>query len=162
MAQLVDNTKLVKAFNFQSVGGAYFKGDKDNLVMVRLNGFGFENDKVMQDYLEIIEEQKQRDHRRINKILELFTFNQLAGPGMPIWLPNGQIVRQLIGDYVHSVQKKFGFMAVNTPILGNVDLYKNQDITITMLKICSWVSFTWWGQDDVKTNDMSTSLFSLP
>ncbi|AHB99486.1 threonyl-tRNA synthetase [Mycoplasmoides gallisepticum S6] len=124
MAQLVDNTKLVKAFNFQSVGGAYFKGDKDNLVMVRLNGFGFENDKVMQDYLEIIEEQKQRDHRRINKILELFTFNQLAGPGMPIWLPNGQIVRQLIGDYVHSVQKKFGFMAVNTPILGNVDLYK--------------------------------------
>lgn len=56
---------------------------------------------------------------------------------MPIWLPNGQIVRQLIGDYVHSVQKKFGFMAVNTPILGNVDLYKNQDITITMLKICS-------------------------
>ncbi|MDC4184334.1 threonine--tRNA ligase [Mycoplasma bradburyae] len=121
---LLDNTKLVKAFNFQSVGGAYFKGDKDNVVMVRLNGFGFENDKVMQDYLAVIEEQRQRDHRRINKILELFTFNPLAGPGMPIWLPNGQIVRQLIGDYVHSVQKKFGFSFVNTPVLGSVDLYK--------------------------------------
>ncbi|WP_027122344.1 threonine--tRNA ligase [[Mycoplasma] imitans] len=122
--ELMDNTKLVKAFNFQSVGGAYFKGDKDNVVMVRLNGFGFDNNQNMQDYLAIIEEQKQRDHRRINKILELFSFNPLSGAGMPMWLPNGQIVRQLIGDYVHSVQKKFGFMAVNTPVLGSVDLYK--------------------------------------
>ncbi|QZX49284.1 threonine--tRNA ligase [Mycoplasma sp. E35C] len=121
---VLENTKQLKAFNFQSVGGAYFKGDKNNVVMVRLNGFGFDNDKTMADYLAVIEEQKQRDHRRINKILELFTFNPLAGAGMPIWLPNGQIVRQLIGDYVHSVQTKYGFTFVNTPVLGSVDLYK--------------------------------------
>ncbi len=120
----VQKTNQVKAVKLLSIAGSYWRGDAKNDQLVRIYGAAFDNEKDLNDYLELLEERKARDHRKIGKDLKLFTFNQLAGQGLPIWLPNGTIIKNEIQKFIQKLQFEFDFSPVITPVLGSVDLYK--------------------------------------
>ncbi len=120
----VENTNKIKAFKLLNVAGSYWRGDCNNDKLTRIYGVAFETEKELNEYLEILEDRKQRDHRKIGKDLKLFTFNNLVGQGLPIWLPNGTIIKYQIQKYINFLQNKYGFLPVMTPVLGTVDLYK--------------------------------------
>lgn len=120
----VERTSKIKAFKLLNLAGSYWRGDSENDQLYRIYGVAFDSEEEMKEYLEILEDRKQRDHRKIGKDLNLFTFNSLAGQGLPIWLPAGTKIKYQIQKYINELQHKYGFEPVITPVLGSVDLYK--------------------------------------
>lgn len=120
----VERTSKIKAFKLLNLAGSYWRGDSNNDQLYRIYGVAFDTEKELNEYLEILEDRKQRDHRKIGKELNLFTFNPLAGQGLPIWLPAGTKIKYEIQKYINQLQHKYGFEPVITPVLGSVDLYK--------------------------------------
>ncbi|MDT0608345.1 threonine--tRNA ligase [Croceitalea rosinachiae] len=119
----IPNTGIVKAVKILSVAGAYFKGDEKNKQLTRVYGISFPKQKELTEYLELIEEAKKRDHRKLGKELELFTFSQKVGQGLPLWLPKGAALRERLEDFLKKAQKKAGYEMVVTPHIGQKELY---------------------------------------
>ncbi|AXE60762.1 threonine--tRNA ligase [[Mycoplasma] phocae] len=120
----ISNTKEIKHFKLLSVAGAYWRGDSKNKMLTRIYGTAWETEDELKQYLAILEERKERDHRKIGKELGIFTFNQLSGQGLPIWLEDGMKIHNAIRDYVLKLDKKFGFQEVLTPHFGEKKLYE--------------------------------------
>lgn len=118
------NTGYVKAVKLTSIAGAYWRGDEKNKMLTRVYGVTFPKQKMLEEYLVMLEEAKKRDHRKIGKEMELFTFSQEVGQGLPMWLPKGAMLRQQLEDFLKKVQKKFGYEQVITPHIGDINLYK--------------------------------------
>ena len=120
----VESTKKMKYFKLLKVSGAYWKGDSKNKMLQRIYGVCFETEEELNECLNEIEEAKQRDHRKIGKELGIFMSHDLVGKGMPMWLPNGALVRKLLENYIYEKEQKLGYLHVYTPCVGTVDLYK--------------------------------------
>ncbi|MBM7578904.1 threonine--tRNA ligase [Jeotgalibacillus terrae] len=120
----VPSTKHIKEFKLLSVAGAYWRGDSDNKMLQRIYGTAFFNKEDLQHHLDMLEEAKQRDHRKIGKELDLFTSSQLVGQGLPIWLPKGATIRRTIERYIVDKEISLGYDHVYTPALGSAELYK--------------------------------------
>lgn len=120
----VETTKKMKYFKLIKQSGAYWKGDAKNKMLQRIYGVCFETEEDLSDYLNELEESKQRDHRKIGKEQELFMNHELVGSGMPMWLPNGAIIRKQLENYIYEKEQKTGYDHVYTPCVGTVDLYK--------------------------------------
>ncbi len=120
----VDNSSQIKGFKLLSIAGAYWRGDEKNPMLTRIYGTAFHTDKELEEYLELKEQAKLRDHRVISQKLELFDLTTDIGLGLPIWLPNGATVRRLLDNLVFDLEVKNGYQHVYTPALGNIDLYK--------------------------------------
>ncbi len=118
------NTGYIKAVKLTSIAGAYWRGNEKNKMLTRVYGVTFPKQKMLEEYLILLEEAKKRDHRKIGREMELFTFSAKVGQGLPLWLPKGTMLRLLLEDFLKKVQKKFGYEQVMTPHIGNVDLYK--------------------------------------
>lgn len=119
----IPNTGLIKAVKVMSVAGAYWRGDEKNDQLTRVYGVSFPKQKMLNEYLELIEEAKRRDHRKLGKELELFTFSQKVGAGLPLWLPKGAALRGRLEDFLKKAQKKAGYEMVMTPHIGQKELY---------------------------------------
>ena len=120
----VDSTKLIKYFKLIKFSGAYYKGDSKNKMLQRIYGVCFYNEDDLQNYLNELEDLKLRDHRKIGKDLDIFMVHDLVGKGMPLWLPNGALVRKQLENYIYEKEQKMGYLHVYTPCVGTVDLYK--------------------------------------
>jgi len=120
----VISTGVLKHFKLLSVAGAYWRGDSKNDVLTRIYGTCWNTKEELDDYLKLLEDRKARDHRKLGKQLSIFMFDDLVGRGLPMWLPNGFIVRRLLADYIMDKEYDLGYMHVMTPSLGNVELYK--------------------------------------
>ena len=120
----VPRTSKIKEFKLLSTAGAYWRGDSDNKMLQRIYGTAFFNKKDLNAHLQMLEERKERDHRRIGKDLKIFENNQLIGAGLPLWLPNGATIRREIERYIVDKEVSLGYDHVYTPIMANVDLYK--------------------------------------
>lgn len=120
----VETTKMMKYFKLLKFSGAYWKGDSKNKMLQRIYGVCFETEEDLNDYLNEIEERKARDHRKIGKEQEIFMNHELVGAGMPLWLPNGAIIRKQLENYIYEKEQKMGYDHVYTPCVGTVDLYK--------------------------------------
>ena len=120
----VETTKEVKYFKLLKVAGAYWKGDSKNKMLQRIYGVCFKTEEDLNEHLKALEEAKERDHRKLGKELGIFMIDPLVGRGLPMWLPNGFMVRRLLSDYIMDKEIKLGYKHVMTPSLGNVDLYK--------------------------------------
>lgn len=120
----VDTTKEIKYFKLLKVSGAYWKGDAKNKMLQRIYGVCYDNEEDLEKHLKMLEEAKQRDHRKIGKDLDIFMSHDLVGKGMPLWLPNGAIVRKQLENYIYEKEQKLGYHHVYTPCVGTVDLYK--------------------------------------
>ena len=118
------DTSPIKAVKILSTAGAYWRGDETRKQLTRLYGITFPKQKMLKEYLELLEEAKKRDHRKIGKELEIFTFSQKVGPGLPLWLPKGAMLRERLEQFLKKVQKEAGYEPVITPHIGKVDLYK--------------------------------------
>ncbi|WP_052663062.1 threonine--tRNA ligase [Mycoplasmoides pirum] len=121
---ILDKFSDLKFNQLLSIGGVYWKANENKPQLIRIVGCSFKSENELTNFVKEFEERKERDHRKIGKNLELFTFNSLTGQGMPIWLPYGTTLRNIIGNYVHDCQLKYGFNFVSTPVLGNLELYK--------------------------------------
>ena len=119
----IPNTGIIKAIKIMSVAGAYWRGDEKNNQLTRLYGISFPKQKMLTEYLELLEEAKKRDHRKLGKELELFTFSQKVGAGLPLWLPKGAALRGRLEDFLKHAQKKAGYEMVMTPHIGQKELY---------------------------------------
>ena len=117
-------TSKIKEFKLLSTAGAYWRGNSDNKMLQRIYGTAFFDKKDLKAHLKMLEERRERDHRKIGKDLELFTNNQLVGAGLPLWLPNGATIRREIERYIVDKEVSMGYDHVYTPVLANVDLYK--------------------------------------
>ncbi len=117
-------TNVIKALKLLSIGGTYWLGDAEQPTLIRLIGVGFDDKKDFDEYMLEYQERMDRDHRKIGKELDLFTFDLLAGQGLPIWLNKGTIIRKQIRNFLSELEFKYNFEDVYTPILGNIDLYK--------------------------------------
>lgn len=120
----VPSTAKIKDFKLLSTAGAYWRGDSNNKMLQRIYGTAFFDKKELKAHLQMLEERKERDHRKIGKELELFTNSQLVGAGLPLWLPNGATIRREIERYIVDKEVSMGYDHVYTPVLANVDLYK--------------------------------------
>ncbi len=120
----VDNVKMLKYFKLLKVSGAYWKGDSKNKMLQRIYGVCFETEEDLNNCLNEIKEAKERDHRKIGKDLDIFMSHDLVGKGMPLWLPNGAIIRKQLENYIYEKEQKLGYQHVYTPCVGTVDLYK--------------------------------------
>lgn len=120
----VPSTAKIKEFKLLSTSGAYWRGDSNNKMLQRIYGTAFFDKKELKAHLQMLEERKERDHRKIGKELELFTNSQLVGAGLPLWLPNGATIRREIERYIVDKEVSMGYDHVYTPVLANVDLYK--------------------------------------
>lgn len=120
----VPSTSKIKEFKLLSTAGAYWRGDSNNKMLQRIYGTAFFDKKDLKAHLEMLEERRERDHRRIGKDLELFTNNQLVGAGLPLWLPNGATIRREIERYIVDKEVSMSYDHVYTPVLANVELYK--------------------------------------
>ena len=120
----VESTKLIKYFKLIKFSGAYYKGDSKNKMLQRIYGICFYNEEDLQNYLNELEDLKLRDHRKIGKDLDIFMVHDLVGKGMPLWLPNGALVRKQLENYIYEKEQKMGYLHVYTPCVGTVDLYK--------------------------------------
>ena len=118
------NSGYIKAIKLMSIAGAYWRGNEKNKMLTRVYGITFPKQKMLEDYLVLLEEAKKRDHRKIGKELELFTFSEAVGQGLPLWLPKGAQLRSQLEDFLKRIQKKFGYDQVITPHIGDVQLYK--------------------------------------
>ncbi len=119
----IPNTGIVKAFKLLSVAGAYWRGDEKNTQLTRVYGISFPKQKDLTEYLELLEEAKKRDHRKLGRELELFTFSQKVGLGLPLWLPKGAALRERLEQFLKKAQKKAGYEMVITPHIGQKELY---------------------------------------
>ncbi|AWI25871.1 threonine--tRNA ligase [Flavobacterium pallidum] len=119
----IPNTGLIKAMKIMSVAGAYWRGDEKNKQLTRVYGVSFPKQKDLSDYLELLEEAKRRDHRKLGKELELFAFSQKVGQGLPLWLPKGAALRERLEQFLKKAQKKAGYEQVVTPHIGQKELY---------------------------------------
>lgn len=120
----VPTTSKIKAFKLLSISGAYWRGDSNNQQLQRIYGTAFEKKNELKEHLRILEERKERDHRKLGKELELFTVSQKVGQGLPMWLPNGATIRRIIERYIVDLEEKLGYDHVYTPVLGSAELYK--------------------------------------
>ena len=120
----VETVKELKHFKLLKFSGAYFKGDAKNKMLQRIYGVCFATEEELQEYLKELEEAQMRDHRKIGKNLDIFMSHDLVGKGMPLWLPNGAIVRKNLENYIYEKEQKLGYKHVYTPCVGTVDLYK--------------------------------------
>ena len=120
----VDNTKELKYFKLLKVSGAYWKGDAKNKMLQRIYGVCFDTEEDLQEHLALLEEAKQRDHRKLGKELDIFMTHELVGPGFPMWLPNGAVVRRLLENYIVEKEVALGYHHVYTPCVATTDLYK--------------------------------------
>ena len=120
----VDTVKELKHFKLLKHSGAYWKGDAKNKVLQRIYGVCFETEEDLNNYLNELEEAKLRDHRKIGKDMEIFMTDDLVGAGMPLWLPNGAIIRKQLENYIYEKEQKLGYNHVYTPCVGTVNLYK--------------------------------------
>jgi threonyl-tRNA synthetase len=117
------NTEYIKAFKVLSVAGAYWRGDEKRKQLTRVYGITFPKQKMLEEYLVLLEEAKKRDHRKIGKELELFTFSQRVGPGLPLWLPKGAMLRERLENFLKKIQKRYGYQQVITPHIGLKELW---------------------------------------
>ena len=120
----IPNTGIVKAVKLMSIAGAYWRGDENNTQLTRIYGVTFPKQKELKEYLELLEEAKKRDHRKLGKELELFTFSQKVGQGLPLWLPKGAALRERLENFLKKAQKKAGYEMVATPHIGQKELYE--------------------------------------
>ena len=120
----MNSTKDMKFFKLTKFSGAYWKGDAKNKMLQRIYGVCFYNEEDLNEYLKCLEEAKERDHRKIGKNLEIFMSHDLVGKGMPLWLPNGAIIRKELENYIYKKEQKLGYKHVYTPCVGTVNLYK--------------------------------------
>ncbi len=116
-------TAPIKAVKILSIAGAYWRGDEKRKQLTRIYGISFPKKKLLDEYLTLMEEAKKRDHRKIGKELELFTFSQAVGQGLPLWLPKGTMLREQLEGFLRRIQKRFGYQQVMTPHIGNKLLY---------------------------------------
>ncbi|RLD26052.1 MAG: threonine--tRNA ligase [Bacteroidetes bacterium] len=119
----IPNTGIIKAVKVLSIAGAYWRGDENNKQLTRVYGISFPKQKELTEYLHLIEEAKKRDHRKLGKELELFTFSQKVGQGLPLWLPKGAALRERLENFLKKAQKKAGYEMVITPHIGQKELY---------------------------------------
>lgn len=119
----IPNTKIIKAIKLTSIAGAYWRGDEKNKMLTRIYGITFPKKSMLDEYLIMIEEAKKRDHRKLGKELELFTFSKRVGMGLPLWLPRGAALRERLENFLKNVQKQHGYEQVITPHIGMKDLY---------------------------------------
>lgn len=119
----IPNTGIIKAFKVMSLAGAYWRGDEKNKQLTRVYGISFPKQKDLVEYLALLEEAKKRDHRKLGKELELFTFSQRVGQGLPLWLPKGAALRDRLENFLRKAQKKAGYEQVVTPHIGQKELY---------------------------------------
>ncbi len=117
------DTSPIKAIKLLSVAGAYWRGDEHRPQLTRIYGITFPKKKMLDDYLVLLEEAKKRDHRKIGKELELFTFSDMVGKGLPLWLPKGTALRLRLQDFLRTIQKHYGYQEVMTPHIGAKQLY---------------------------------------
>ena len=120
----LESVKELKYFKLLKVSGAYWKGDAKNKMLQRIYGICFDSEETLEKHLAFLEECKERDHRKLGKELGIFMFADLVGKGLPMWLPNGFLVREALVDYITNKEIEIGYKHVMTPSLGNVDLYK--------------------------------------
>lgn len=120
----IENSREIKYFKLLGIAGAYWRGDSKNKMLTRIYGTCWETKDELAKYLDILRERKERDHRKIGRDLNLFTFNQLGGQGFPFWLEDGMKIHNAIRDYVLKLDKKFGFREVLTPHFGEKKLYE--------------------------------------
>ncbi len=118
------HTGFIKAVKLLNVAGAYWRGDETKPQLTRIYGISFPKQKELTAYLELIEEAKKRDHRKLGKELELFTFSEKVGQGLPLWLPKGTALRERLENFLKAAQKKAGYEQVISPHIGNIELYK--------------------------------------
>ena len=119
----VPNTGIIKAVKIMNTAGAYWRGDEKNKQLTRVYGISFPKQKMLKEYLDLLEEAKKRDHRKLGKELELFTFSQKVGQGLPLWLPKGAALRGRLETFLKEAQKKAGYEMVMTPHIGQKELY---------------------------------------
>jgi threonyl-tRNA synthetase len=119
----IPNTGIIKAVKIMSVAGAYWRGDENNKQLTRIYGISFPKQKELTEYLHLLEEAKKRDHRKLGKELELFTFSQKVGQGLPLWLPKGAALRERLENFLKAAQKKAGYEMVITPHIAQKELY---------------------------------------
>ncbi len=119
----IPNTGIVKAIKLMSIAGAYWRADQNNTQLTRIYGISFPKQKELKEYLELLEEAKKRDHRKLGKELELFTFSQKVGQGLPLWLPKGAALRERLENFLKKAQKTAGYEMVISPHIGNKELY---------------------------------------
>ncbi|GAL75439.1 threonyl-tRNA synthetase [Nonlabens ulvanivorans] len=119
----IPNTGIIKAVKIMSIAGAYWRGDEKNPQLTRMYGTSFPKQKDLKEYLELLEEAKKRDHRKLGKELQLFTFSQRVGQGLPLWLPKGAALRERLEDFLKKAQKKAGYEMVISPHIGSKELY---------------------------------------
>ncbi|MFP4529640.1 MAG: threonine--tRNA ligase [Candidatus Kapaibacterium sp.] len=118
------DTGMIKAIKLMTVAGAYWRGDSDRPMMTRIYGVTFPKKKMLDEYLDMLEEAKKRDHRKLGKELGLFIVSQLVGGGLPLWLPKGAIIRRKLEEFLRKAQIERGYDEVVTPHIGNLNLYK--------------------------------------
>ena len=117
------DTSVIKAVKLTAIAGAYWRGDEKRPMLTRVYGVTFPKKSLLDEYLQMIEEAKKRDHRKIGKEMELFTFSQRVGQGLPLWLPKGAALRERLENFLKKLQKSYGYLPVITPHIGNKDLY---------------------------------------
>ncbi|UTR11343.1 threonine--tRNA ligase [Evansella sp. LMS18] len=120
----VPSTSKIKKFKLMTVNGAYWRGDSKNKMLQRIYGTAFPKQGQLDDHLKMLEEAKERDHRKLGKELGIFTINQKVGQGLPLWLPKGATIRRTIERYIVDLEERLGYDHVYTPVLGSVELYK--------------------------------------
>lgn len=120
----VESTKEIKYFKLTKFSGAYWKGDSKNKMLQRIYGICFDDEQSLADYLQLLEERKSRDHRKLGKNLDLFMTSPLVGPGLPLWLPKGATIRRILERYIVDKELERGYEHVYTPVLATSELYK--------------------------------------
>lgn len=120
----IPNTGFIKAIKLTNIAGAYWRGNEKNKMLTRIYGVTFPAQKELEAYLQLLEEAKKRDHRKLGKELELFAFSEKVGSGLPLWLPKGAMLRQRLQDFLQQAQLEIGYLPVITPHIGNINLYK--------------------------------------
>ena len=117
------DTSVIKAVKLTAIAGAYWRGDEKRPMLTRVYGVSFPKKSLLDEYIVMMEEAKKRDHRKIGKEMELFTFSQRVGQGLPLWLPKGAALRERLEQFLRKLQKTYGYLPVITPHIGNKDLY---------------------------------------
>lgn len=120
----IPNTGSVKAIKLTSLAGAYWRGDNESKQLTRIYGISFPKQKMLQEHLDRIEEAKKRDHRKLGKELGIYMIDSMVGSGLPMWLPNGTVLRRTLEEFLRNEQKKRGYQEVITPHIGSLELYK--------------------------------------
>ncbi|MEM9722487.1 MAG: threonine--tRNA ligase [Bacteroidota bacterium] len=119
----IPNSKVIKAIKLMNTAGAYWRGDENNKQMTRIYGISFLKKKELDEYLQFLEEAKKRDHRKVGRELELFTFSNRVGMGLPLWLPKGVRLRETLAAFLNKIQESHGYQLVITPHIGKKELY---------------------------------------